>query len=150
MENKTAIFTNFTSEDFKGYWNGKGKTFRAGQSVFMPEGFARHFAKHLVNRELLRTKPDGTLVYPNGDTMTSPKFPEQVPVFMELFDKAFKLDENEDEVLSDETDELDTAINTAQKQRDNVQVVEPPDDEDDTNQFEGKPAPLPVGGEPQN
>lgn len=150
---KTALFTNFSNEDFTGYWDGKGKTFKAGQSMYMPDYLAQHFAKHLTNRELLRLKPDGSPVYKDGEKMTSPKKPEQVPLFMELFDKAYTPDE--DEPLNHEGDSIDASIATANKNREKrnaekqdpngPQIILPPeDDEDDGDEssFEEQPAPT--------
>src|SRR3990167_7825355 len=112
---KTALFTNFSTEKFIGYWNGKGKTYLPGKSEYMPDYLAAHYAKHLTNRELLRTNLEGSLIYENGDKMTSPKNPEQVPLYMELYNKAYTPDEIED-VVSQE-DDVDTLINVAQKNR---------------------------------
>jgi hypothetical protein len=112
---KTALFTNFTNQEFVGYWNGKGRKYPAGASEYMPDYLAKHFAKHLTNRELLRTKPDGTLVYKDGEKMTSPKNPEQVPMFMDLFSKAYTPDDIED--LGGEGDALDALIGAANKNR---------------------------------
>lgn len=75
-----ATFHNFSNEPFTGYWDGKPKTFKAGDRVYMPAWLAEHFAKHLANRELIRA---------GKETYTSPKFPRQVPQFMEVFNKAF-------------------------------------------------------------
>lgn len=91
---KTALFTNWTVEEFTGWWDGKPMKFAPGQSLWMHDYLASHFAKHLTNRELLR-KVDGKWIYENGEKMTSPKFPEQVPIFMELFNKAYKPEEGE-------------------------------------------------------
>ena len=112
---KTALFTNFSTEKFVGYWNGKGKTYLPGKSEYMPDYLAAHYAKHLTNRELLRTNLEGSLIYENRDKMTSPKNPEQVPLYMELYNKAYTPDEIED-VVSQE-DDVDTLINVAQKNR---------------------------------
>ena len=150
---KTALFTNFSEETFTGYWNGKGKTFKPGQSVYMPNYLAEHFAKHLVNRELLRVKPDGTPVYKDGEKMTSPKKPQDVPLYMDLFNKAYTPDD--DEPMSQEGDEMDTAIDTANKNRqqrdseaaaqspDEPQIIMPPeDDEDDGDESSFTNAPV--------
>jgi len=75
-----ATFHNFSSTPFTGYWNGKPKTFKPGEKVYMPAYLAEHFAKHLTNRHLIENKMD---VY------TSPKNPGQVPQFMDVFKKAF-------------------------------------------------------------
>lgn len=156
---KTALFTNFSSEPFTGYWNGTGKTFQPGQSLYMPDGLARHFAKHLVNRELLRRDANGNLIYKDGEKFTSPKKPEDVPLFMELFNKAYTPDESSDDV-GDNKQDIDALINSANKNREKrlkekeaikqeaskqpdpsqPQVVLPPDlDDEDEESFEGKP-----------
>lgn len=118
---KTALFTNFTSEEFTGYWDGKGKKFAPGKSVWMPDYLAKHFAKHLVNRELLRTDANGNLIYKNGDKFTSPKKPEEVPLFMELFRKAYQEDESED--LGSNRDDIDALISSANKNREKEAVA---------------------------
>ncbi len=137
---KTALFTNFTDKEFIGYWDGKPKKFAAGQSLYMPDYLAQHLAKHLVNRELLRVNADGSPLHKNGEKFTSPKFPDQVPVFMELFNKAYIADVAE-ETIADVPSALDTEIDVINKNKevakeDGVQVVLPPDfaeDEEDEN-----------------
>lgn len=160
---KTALFTNFTEQEFTGYWDGKAKKFDPGQSLYMPDYLARHFAKHLTNRELLRVDANGNPVYRDGEKMTSPKKPEDVPLFMEIFNKAYAPDE-EEEALGDKKDDIDTLINVANKNRqaklekasetppekskparqdpNEPQVIVPPDfneDEEDEGSFEGDP-----------
>lgn len=149
---KTALFTNFSDEVFTGYWDGKGKSFAAGQSMYMPDYLAQHFAKHLVNRELLRTKPDGTLIYKDGEKMTSPKKPQDVPLFMELFNKAYTPDE--DEPMNQEGDDVDSAIDTANKNREKrseekqnsaePQIILPPEGDDDDEGDESSFGPVPA------
>ena len=112
---KTALFTNFTDQEFTGYWDGKGKKFAPGQSLYMPDYLADHFAKHLVNRELLRTSADGTLIHKDGDKMTSPKKPNEVPMFMDLYNKAYTPDETEE--LGSEKDSIDALIGAVNKNR---------------------------------
>ncbi len=113
---RTALFTNFTDQEFIGYWDGKGKKFTPGQSLYMPDYLARHFAKHLTNRELLKTDKNGQLVYKDGEKMTSPKKPEDSPIFMGIFNKAYKPDE-EDEAVGEKKDDIDTLIDVANKNR---------------------------------
>ena len=113
---KTALFTNFTDEEFVGYWDGKARKFKPGQSLWMDEYLARHYAKHLSNQELLRKKPDGTPIYKDGEKFTSPKFPEQVPQFMDLFNKAFQLEEDDQEVPA-EKDAIDVRIEALNKNK---------------------------------
>ena len=148
---KTALFTNFSEEEFTGHWDGKGKTFTPGQTMYMPDYLAGHFAKHLVNRELLRKKADGTPVYANGEKFVSPKKPEDVPQYMDLFNKAFTPDD--EEALGDKKDDIDTLIKVANKNREKKptvaekqdpngpQIILPPeDDEDDSEEsFGGSP-----------
>lgn len=112
---KTALFTNFTDKEFIGYWDGKGKKFAPGASLYMPDYLARHFAKHLTNQELLRTNAQGNLIHKNGDKMTSPKKPEEVPMFMDLFNKSYTADETDDS--SDKKDDIDSLISVANKNR---------------------------------
>lgn len=95
-----ATFQNWTEEAFKGYWDGKGKTFEPGYRQLVPAYLAEHFARHLTNRELLRQ---------GKETSVSPKFPGQVPEFMELFNKAYIA---EDAVA--EEDDIDGLIGAAQ------------------------------------
>lgn len=95
---KTAYFHNFSSETFVGMWDGRKKTFKPGAKLLMPESLASHYATHLANRELIKL----------GEfTSTSPKKPDQVPKFKELFDKACIIDE--DSYEEDEND-MDIAV----------------------------------------
>lgn len=76
---KRAYFRNFTEEDFIYFWNGKQYTFTPGQREDLPLAVAQHFAKHLTNKILID----------RGDVQyTSPKRPQDVPKFMELFNQA--------------------------------------------------------------
>jgi hypothetical protein len=135
---KTAIFTNFSNEPFTGYWDGKPKTFKPGQQIYMPDYLAKHFAKHLTNRELLKL---------GKERSTSPKRPQDVPEFMELFNKAYQEDE---EVDTSTKDPVDIQIKMANANRKNGYeqkgppiVVDVPglddEDEDGEESFEGKP-----------
>lgn len=148
---RTALFTNFSDEPITVYWDGKPKTFKAGQSIYMPDYLAQHFAKHLVNRELLSLKADGTPKYKDGEKMTSPKKPADVPLYMDLFNKAYTAED--EDTMSQEGDSIDTAIEVANKNRDAApgapsaqepQIIVPPegdDDEDgDESSFGGAPA----------
>ncbi len=144
---KTALFTNFSTEPFTGYWDGKPKTFEAGQAVYMPDYLAAHFAKHLTNRELLRA---------GFESSTSPKKPEDVPEFMEFYNQAYTPDK-EEEQYSSEKDSVDVQIEVANKNRqekakasvtpdssatDEKQVAPTPDKEagDEEKPFADKPA----------
>jgi len=82
------IFHNFTTKPFTGYWNGKAYTFKPGVKKYYIKGIAENFAKHLANQVLTE----------NGkETFTSPKKPNEVPVFMEVFNKALLTEEVPDE-----------------------------------------------------
>jgi len=110
----TALFTNFSKEEFEGFWNGKGRKFQPGQSMHMPDYLAKHFAKHLTNRELIRKDDKGSLIYSEGEKMTSPKRPEDVPLFMDLFNKAYT---PETEDIGEEGDDVDALIASANANR---------------------------------
>jgi len=86
------LFHNFTNKAFTGYWNGKAYTFKPGVKKYYIKGIAEHFAKHLTNQILTES---------NQETFCSPKKPNEVPVFMEIFNKALLV-----EVIPDE-DNLD-------------------------------------------
>ena len=45
-------FFNFSDEDFTWKFDGIGYTFKAGQTMFLEDFKANHFAQHLVDREL--------------------------------------------------------------------------------------------------
>jgi hypothetical protein len=49
---KAVLFTNFTNKDFTWTWANVPYEFKSGQSVYMEDWKAKHFAKHLVDREL--------------------------------------------------------------------------------------------------
>lgn len=136
------MFFNFTSKPFTGYWNGKPKTFKPDEKKYMPEYLARHFAKHLTNQVLIEA---------GKETSTSPKFPEQVPEFMEVFNKAFICKESEEKPEIDV--EIDMANEDAKPKGKSAhkiktkfnnkppQIVNPPDgddDEDEAKNFAGK------------
>jgi len=82
---RSALFVNFSNEAFTGYWDGVAYPFAPAAQMYLEEWKARHFAKHLANRELLK---DGY------ETHTSPKKPEDDKIFMRYFSKAFKLNED--------------------------------------------------------
>lgn len=145
---ESAKFTNFSKEEFIGYWNGKGKKFAPDTAVFMPAYLAQHFATHLVNRELLRRNSRGTLLIKNGEKFVSPKNPERVPKFMELYNQAFELqDYNGVENVGDDVDVSISSMNSnmeAMKKetqsKDEPQVIMPPDfDEEDEDAFPDVP-----------
>ena len=56
---ETTPFYNFTSEDFTeeqgAMWNSRPYLVKAGEIKFYPIFLANHLAKHLINRELIRT-----------------------------------------------------------------------------------------------
>jgi len=117
------MFTNFSTETFTGFWDGRGKEFKPGASMYMPDYLAQHFAKHLTNRELLRTDKNGNYINRNGDKMTSPKFPEQVPMFMDLFNKAYKQDE---EAIGSDSDNVEESIEVLNKNKEVEEKVSKP------------------------
>ena len=134
---RVVIFKNFTTEDLvDACWDGRCRKVRAGQQIEVPFYMAEAFARKLVNRELLRTKADGTLVYPGGEAATSPKFPEQVPMFINMFKQAVtELDQDTENDAEVESEIAAQKFNESASQVDNNAN----EDNDDANQFEGKP-----------
>ena len=53
-DNRMVLFTNFSDQPFTWFWDSIPQTFEAGGSEFMEMWRARHFAKHLINREMQR------------------------------------------------------------------------------------------------
>lgn len=133
---KTALFFNFTDKSFTGFWDGKPKTFAPGQREYMPEYLAKHFAKHLTNKVLL--EKGGV-----NENYTSPKFPEQVPQFMDIFKKACIVSEGP------ELDQAQLETELANKPRSGIPAevarnapqeippVEGDDEDDEDENFEG-------------
>lgn len=137
---KTALFTNFTSKKFTGYWDGKAKPFQPGDFLYMPDYLARHYAKHLTNRELLSTDKDGNLIYKNGDKMTSPKRQSDVPMFMELFNKAYTPDTTEADEEKTNKEDVDSIIDSENKNRKNdVEENKTEDKKSEEGEFENQP-----------
>jgi len=53
---KAMLFTNWTDEDFTYTWDGVEYDFKAGQSIYLQDYLAMHFANHLIDRELNKQK----------------------------------------------------------------------------------------------
>ncbi len=133
---KQALFFNFTNSPFTGYWDGKPKTFKPGEKQYMEEWRARHYAKHLTNKVLLEQGKENS---------TSPKFPDQVPDFINLFNQACIVEEDQAE-SQDESDLINKQHNEATMNipakvptvvdNKEPQIINSPDSDDDEN-FEG-------------
>lgn len=56
METKSIAirFTNWTEQDFTHRWDKVEYTFKAGESTYLQDYLAHHFAKHLAQREINR------------------------------------------------------------------------------------------------
>jgi hypothetical protein len=135
-ENRQALFFNFTNKPFTGYWDGKPRTFKPGQKQYMEEWRARHYAKHLTNQVLLEQ---------GKENATSPKFPLQVPEFMEIFNKACIIEEDQPE----EQDESDL-INKQHEATMNIPVNKPTTKKPEVKAGKGAKVPTLVDGkEPQ-
>jgi len=131
---KQALFYNFTDKEFIGYWDGKAKKFAPGAKQYMEDWRAKHYAKHLANSVLIA----------NGkENSTSPKFPEQMPEFLNLFNQAciVEKDQEEEQDASDliEKQHEATLNIPAPKQVPTVvdseepQIIKTPDSDDDEN-----------------
>lgn len=135
---RQALFYNFTDKEFVGYWDGKSKKFAPGAKQYMEEWRARHYAKHLTNKVLLEMGKENS---------TSPKFPEQVPDFINIFNQACIVEEDQEE-SQDESDLInrqhEPSMNMPEKPAkvptvvDNKepQIITAPDADDEDN-FEG-------------
>lgn len=78
---RQATFLNFTNKPFTAYWNGREYTFKPGQKkTGLNESIAAHFAKHLANKVLTEA---------GKEQHCSPKKPEQNTAFMDIYNKAF-------------------------------------------------------------
>lgn len=77
-KSRIVKLVNFSKTPFTWTWNKVPYTFLPGEknAKFMEISIAIHFAKHLVNRELLAR---------GRENDTSPKNPGENPFFMELF-----------------------------------------------------------------
>ncbi len=53
---QAVIFRNFSNEDFTYSWDSIPYTFRANSEMYMEDWKAKHFAKHLVDREMMKDK----------------------------------------------------------------------------------------------
>lgn len=81
---KRALLTNATNEAFTHAWNSELSTFQPGESYEMPDFLAAHFALHLTNRELARTKEESHI------RAMSPKDPSKSSIFMGFFNRYYK------------------------------------------------------------
>jgi hypothetical protein len=129
---KNVTFINISNKPFTGYYDGKPHTFKAGQSLMMPDYLAKHFAKHLTNKILLEK---------GHETATSPKFPDQVPQFKEIFDQIYI---GNDEAEKTEAEAQIEAANAGREPSMSVPVAGPGkepqmigsvDDEDENEEF---------------
>ena len=140
---KRAFFKNFSDEPFTGGYDGRTKTFAPGSETHMPLYLAEHLAKHLANRELIKL---GKI------TATSPKKPEEVPDFMEMFSRALIPDNTPESDFGDFGDpkSLDAIIKSASgnkkmplpkgaqhmENKPDMIIEGPSDDEDDESEFD--------------
>lgn len=97
-----AWFTNIDTEPFGITWNGKTRLVQPGETKLFPSWYAEHGAKHLTNHMLLKSGK------PGYENYTSPKRPSEVPVYMEFFNKIYKLYGTTEE--AQKHDELDAEI----------------------------------------
>lgn len=73
------FFTNWTAETFSHAWDKQMFTLNPGESRSLPDYLARHLAKHLANRELMKNADSKFGSYVNNF---------ENPVFQEYFQKA--------------------------------------------------------------
>ncbi len=53
-QSEVVNFTNIDKEDYEGMWNGRTKVIRAGETIQLAKFLALHYAKHLVNKIIMR------------------------------------------------------------------------------------------------
>lgn len=87
-------FKNFSTEDFTWSFNSIPYTFKAGQEMYLEDFKAKHFAKHLIDRELNRQN------IPTNDKQNRAKlealcFPGDAPAVTE--DEAIDIEETKKE-----------------------------------------------------
>ncbi len=126
-DNLTALFYNFTDTPFTGYWDGRPHTFKAGEKVMMSANLAEHYAKHLTNKVLFER---GQITY------MSPKKPLEVPIFMEVFNKACIYSEETSEQSATDADIAIHNVKNISKVKTKVdtkppQVIKIPKSDDD-------------------
>lgn len=134
---ETAIFHNISSQPFTGYWDGKKRTFASGSKKLLPLYLAEHFALHLTNKILIE----------KGDyTSTSPKKPEDVPNFKELFDQiCIPQDTDEDDIVEMPVSNIvdRPKVKTIVDNEPPHVIGSPVDDSDDEESFAGMSESLP-------
>ncbi len=57
-ENEVILFTNIDEEDYEAMWGGKTKIIQAGKTESFPRFLANHYAKHLINKILIKKGKD--------------------------------------------------------------------------------------------
>lgn len=60
------IFSNWTKEDFVAVFGGVQTLIKSGETIEVPQYKAYHFTRHLVNREMIRDKVDGSMDSPEA------------------------------------------------------------------------------------
>lgn len=63
-------FTNFSTESFSCKYDGMVYTFNSGETMFLEDFKAHHFAKHLIDRELTRLSIDTNNQVARGEMET--------------------------------------------------------------------------------
>lgn len=93
----------------------------------MPEYLARHFGKHLTNQILIEQ---------GKETATSPKKPDEVKDFSDIFNKVCIIDEDQEETGSEADREIELANKKQPKIKTIVdnkppQIIEVPEDDEE-------------------
>ena len=82
------IFRNFTNEDFSWKFDGVMFDFKAGQEIYLEEPKTKHFAKHLVDREINKINVERHLLGTKNEISTG-----EINIRRELTDKALPVGE---------------------------------------------------------
>lgn len=128
MEQQATLFTNWTEEEFTWNWNGQPWTFKAGENKWMDSHLAKHFAKHLTNREIINA--DKSINSPEWNEYNKKCFGETI--------KAESPEKLESEVL---TKKNEASAEQAAPKKEEVKVEAPKVEEtkkvNDEESFEG-------------
>lgn len=84
MSTSSVVFKNWSSETFSWTWDGVAYTFKPGLEMYMQDYLANHFAKHLADREMIRSGMDlNYRTRPERQAFIEKCFPVETPVIVQ-------------------------------------------------------------------
>jgi hypothetical protein len=112
------LFTNVDDEDFVGMWGGKEYTIRAGEIQSFYRYMTYHFAKHLIDKILLKEDPEGKKL---GDTALREELENKIiggqvekPTKVERSDEEIEKEKEEKQKLELEKKEAELKVKRAE------------------------------------